>query len=665
MKSGWLLLIALAAALAFLLTGTGILVTAHPFEPGDSMFVLQNAAENSRIKISFRPEKKAAYCLDLLEQRSSDLDSIRSFGNIAAAVSAFDQALNQSVQQILTLSGKQETAYLTDLVSVLQESVIILDRKQISFDNKYLVALHDKIDSILASSSTSELLKSITQESLLKVTRIDDSYTPIKHKSINDNIPDNSADMPECMDCHASGLYKDVQTECSNCHTHEIMFGPDSITDRYFSNRLSEDYPNHFSGDCLDCHQSKSWVAYSFDHRGTYTCLTCHENDYPKEKQQSIDVSIALTSKTSEAINTMVSPHYAGDCVNCHTDTTDWSVNNYDHHLDTCETCHGQHEVLGNYSGTVLECTREQTCQTCHTYDGHPIDYGDTCVSCHQHPDSWLPVSVNHEQLTDCVTCHFDDRPSASHYRTNCGQCHNPGDWHDLLISHDINQDCQSCHEPPASHLSMGFTMQCSTCHDIWDFSNAVFTHTLGNCSNCHNSPANHYPATCSSCHSPTSWSQVSVNHSNLTVCTDCHQPPANHYPGLCQSCHNTSDWHSVSVHDNLTVGCSTCHQPPPNHYTGECSNCHNTTSWYDVHFDHTGYTDCRSCHTSPDNHPNAQCSTCHNTSSWVVEPTSEPTEEPQPTPEPTSTPVPTETTVPTTDPTEEPTPTEGPPGRR
>lgn len=620
MKSGKIIIIAPIVLLLLIVVNIVVLAQLHPYRPGDAFFGIQSAIENSQIKLISHPEKRVEFSFELVERRLVDLKMINHQAQVQPAVDAFDLAMTRAILNIQKLNDADAEVYYHNVQPLMRRVEKVVVDLEMTLANAHLSSLRHKVATLKTIDSPHELINLVTEQYLSKILLVQEvahhatEFVVVANKSIAQQAM--MSENKNCMDCHADGEYMDKATECSKCHVPEVYFASKLGTEYYRPQYLEQDYPYHFGGDCIDCHKTKSWVPFQFDHRNVYTCLSCHAEDTPREILQASTDQTFFISLAKKDANTSQSPHYPGDCVTCHTDTTSWQVNGYGHQLDTCEGCHGMDERLTKFSRSVLECTKETNCQTCHTYDGHSAGYGNYCANCHQSVLDWKVVGVNHAGFTSCSSCHANDKP-AVHYQGDCSQCHTTSAWRDVLMNHGPQGDCKSCHQAPANHASQGFTAQCSTCHNTTTWSNAVFNHTLSNCSTCHSSPANHYPAACISCHFTNSWLMVSVNHANLTLCTDCHNPPANHYVGLCSNCHLTSSWSDVTFNHTGYTYCSSCHTPPSGHYPGQCSNCHTTSSWSKVTFDHSGYTNCTSCHTAPSGHYPGECTLCHKTTTW------------------------------------------------
>jgi len=210
-----------------------------------------------------------------------------------------------------------------------------------------------------------------------------------------------------------------------------------------------------------------------------------------------------------------------------------------------------------------------------------------------------------------------------AHSTLECAACHA-----DEVYSGTPNW-CEACHgdSRPAGH----YEGDCGTCHTPTSWDDVTFDHTLTgglDCLSCHQDdrPVNHFGNQCAACHNPTAWRPASFDHAAAGArdCQSCHSGdrPANHFAGQCSNCHNTTDWRAVSFDHSGQTNCQSCHNgdKPANHFDGQCSACHTTQTWKGAKFDHSGQTNCQSCHSGdrPANHFSGQCSSCHSNQRWL-----------------------------------------------
>jgi len=688
MKRGIKILLALNAFMLIVLAGLLLLAETYPFHPGDPLFAIQSTAESSRVKLAKNPEKRVELSFELVERRLADLAMVDKPERIQPAVEAFDRVLTQAIASIQSVKEEDAVGYYQEVQTMLLQVDLVLGSIEETIHHEHLTALHEKIAVLQSATTPIEIQKLVMEQNLPSM--ITPKAIPFLSQDVDHvdfTLTDGHENL-ECEQCHSDGVYIDTPIECSGCHRWDELKVALIAAEDYEIKQSGRVYPQHFEGECSDCHDAISWEPIEFDHRGVYDCMSCHADDYPQDEQEIAMGSVDFISLTANKVMTTVKPHYPGDCISCHTSTEEWDEYEFDHQTSTCESCHGNVGEVEEMNIKLHECTREKTCETCHQYEKHPSYYENvSCYKCHQDIENWLPVNVKHEELPNCRSCHEQDNPEDHLYKGNCNTCHATHSWKYLLMDHTSKSDCKSCHEQPINHRAGAFVGQCSSCHSTKSWKATIFNHTMSNCSTCHVSPVSHYPAQCSACHVSNSWLLVNINHATLTLCTNCHSTPANHYPGRCLDCHNTNKWGEIDFDHNgvtscdtchmtpighypgtctichqntstwsanynhtLNYTCSTCHPKPVDHWSGQCSNCHVTSYWAEVDFDHTGFTLCNTCHERPLGHPRGQCSNCHNTETWYVPPTPTPlpTNTPTPTMTPTDTPIPTFTPEPT-----------------
>ncbi len=417
-----------------------------------------------------------------------------------------------------------------------------------------------------------------------------------------------------CNQCHENNQFVSRSTECYSCHQND------------FATTL---LPNHmtggFSHDCRSCHNTNAWSPATFDHNATNfpltgkhrltECQSCHKNG---------DYQITFTS-----------------CNQCHQNDYQTAVNpnhvagNFSRECQTCHSTSGWTPATFNHSATNFPLTGSHVsvnCITCHTNGNYQLTYTD-CYQCHQ-SDYQAPTDPNH------VSANF------SH---NCTQCHNTTSWSGATFNHASTQF------PLTGKHS---TATCASCH-----TNGNYQLTYTDCYQCHQSDyqvptdPNHVSANfshnCSQCHSTTSWSGASFDHSTTRFALT-----GSHIAVSCITCHTNGNYQLAYT------DCYQCHAADfttptdPNHvsanFSHNCEQCHNTTAWAGATFDHastqfplTGrhltvtcatchannnyqlaFTECYQCHqtdyqvpTNP-NHVTANfshdCTPCHTTTAWI-----------------------------------------------
>ena len=677
MKKIIILLLAINVGLVIFLAGMLYLAEVHPFHSTSALFHIQSAAENTRVNLTSDPVKKAEESLSLVEYRLADLGFVDRESKIDTAVSALDKALTTAILNVEEVPAVQSKDLFKQVENLLVRIEVVISGVEVQLPEesltqlgKKVVALQEAITPKLAANQVSTGAVTVPAVAVAKV--IPFLGQEIEHEF---SLAGGHSDL-DCMNCHADGIYADKSDVCTDCHGYSDELFTLLLTDYPRYELKKGTYPDHFEGECSQCHDIMDWEPFLFNHVGILECKSCHNDDTPmtevEETQRFMQLIAAQMISPQEPVR---AAHYYGDCSNCHSDTENWVAGDFDHEESTCQSCHDEDWTLFK-PDLIQTCMRDVTCESCHTPTGHDYNYQGACTNCHEDTEDWKVLKVNHNQFSDCNSCHTWDLPSRTHYKGLCSDCHSTISWTDTSTGHVGGRSCTDCHNPPEIH----YEGDCRDCHRYTSWNFSFLDHSLGTCTNCHDDPVGtHYPNTdckechnplswtnidfehsitmdcvachnvsapldhyegqCSKCHSTVTWTYITFNHEGLTDCNECHLAPAQHYPGTCSLCHITSNWMSISYTHIEYSACSTCHVLTAAHWPGECYKCHNTTSWSDYSFDHTGYTDCKACHPRPDGHPRGQCSGCHTTDTWYVAPTS--------TPLPTATPIPTQTPLP------------------
>lgn len=322
-----------------------------------------------------------------------------------------------------------------------------------------------------------------------------------------------------CAQCHASGTYGPVSTDCSSCHLQDFQQA---------AGHVSSGFPQT----CEECHSVTTWSNASFDHAafaltgghaglpcaqchtsGTFSpipadCASCHLTDYQQAPGH-------------------VSSGFAQTCNDCHTVTT-WANATFDH---------GFYALSGGHSGVQ--------CVACHT-TGTYVAISPDCVACHldDYQQAQGHVSSNFPQT--CEACHsvtiwsnatFDHGVFAltgGHSGLQCTQCHTSGVYGSILAV------CSSCHQADyqqaPDHASLSFPQDCESCHTTSSWTNVAFAHSFPlrgphdrSCTTCHTSGTTQSFTCFGVCHEHNP-SEVDNEHSDVPgyvydfqACVSCH----------------------------------------------------------------------------------------------------------------------------------------------
>ena len=493
-----------------------------------------------------------------------------------------------------------------------------------------------------------------------------------------------------CLSCHADGVYHGKPTDCASCH--ELQYG--SATPSHSGAGFS-------ASQCATCHTTVTWSGGRFDHGTTAfaltgahqssTCNSCHSDNVFNGKPAQCETCHSLDYANATP-NHAASGFPASLCTTCH-NTVTFAGATFNH-SNTSFALTGAHQAV--------------SCNSCHSdgiFDGKPTH----CYSCHQ--SDYSGAVVNHAaagfQSSACTSCHntttwtsatFNHTTgtsfplTGSHVARACNDCHSDN------VFNNKPTNCYSCHAADyagatPNHPAAGFsTASCANCHNTTTFTGAVFNHNTNtsfpltgahqaaactschsdgvyngkptDCASCHmadyngatpNHATSGFPAsTCANCHTTTTWSGATFNHSTNTSfpLTGAHQTVT------CNSCH------SDGVYDGKPTTCQSCHMSdysgaPINHTAAgfaasACATCHTTTTWANAPYNHSATSfpltgahvsatcvschsngvfnnhamDCASCHmadynAATPNHatsgfPASTCANCHNTTTFT-----------------------------------------------
>jgi hypothetical protein len=464
-----------------------------------------------------------------------------------------------------------------------------------------------------------------------------------------------------CTQCHTSGTFGPIPSNCYACHTADYQRAPD---------HAAQAFPHT----CEQCHRATAWLPATYQHTsfpltgghaglnctqchtgGTFgpipsTCYTCHTTDYqrapdhaaqafPHTCEQCHSTTAWLPAASQHTSFPLTAGHAGLACTQCHTGGTFGPIpsNCYSCHTatyqqapdhaaqafpHTCEQCHRatawlpatyQHTsfpLTGGHAG--LNCTQchtggtfgpiPSTCYTCHTTDYQRApDHAAQAFphTCEQchSTTAWLPAASQHTSFP----------LTAGHAGLACTQCHTGGTFG------PIPSNCYSCHtanyQAAPDHATLVFSHSCEQCHTTtaWlptTFNHATFALTAGHaglrCSQCHTGGTlGPIPSTCYSCH--TTNYQQAPDHATLA------------FSHSCEQCHTTTAWLPSTYHHAtfaLTGG-----------HTGlRCSQCHTGGTLGPIP------SNCYSCHTAnyqaaPDHATLAfphTCEQCHTTTAWL-----------------------------------------------
>ena len=463
------------------------------------------------------------------------------------------------------------------------------------------------------------------------------------------SFPLTQAHRISCQQCHTSGVYQKISTECKSCHQ---------------TNYNAAQVPSHIAAgisvECITCHTATTWKPSSFSHTTTGFALTgahatiaqcsaCHKGNTTSAQPACISCHQAQYNNAPGH----VASNFPTDCRLCHNNNS-WLSATFNHsqtnfpltgaHLSAqCVSCHSS-----GYAGTPSECrnchqTNYNAAQVpSHTAAGIPVE----CKTCHtaaswkpsifMHSSTGFALTGAHAAIVQCSTCHHGNTTSAQPACISCHQAqYNNAPGH---VANNFPTDCRLCHNNNSwlsasfNHSQTNFpltgvhlTVACVSCHA------SGYAGTSAECRNCHQTNYNAaqvpshtaagIPVECKTCHTPTGWKPSLFMHSStgfpltgahaaIVQCSTCHQGNTTSAQPACISCHqvqyNNAPGHVASK------------------FPTDCRLCHNNNNWLGATFNHsltnfplTGAhlsVECVSCHTAGYTGTSMECKSCHQT---------------------------------------------------
>ena len=246
---------------------------------------------------------------------------------------------------------------------------------------------------------------------------------------------------PDCYSCHQNDFVattspnhatSNFPTTCSNCHTLTPGWKPAAFDHSGFPLTQGHSAPN-----CIDCHTSGNYTPLSTD------CYACHQQDFvtstnPNHSSAGFPTTCTQCHTTDPGwkpatFNHNSFPltlgHASPTCTDCHKN------GNYTTTPTDCYSCH-----LTDYNNTTNPNHRTlafaTVCSQCHN-----TNPGWKPASYTQHDSQFFPIySGKHQgQWDQCTDCHTDQ---ANYALFNCKTCHS--NVH--TGNNYTNAQCYSCH---------------------------------------------------------------------------------------------------------------------------------------------------------------------------------------------------------------------------
>lgn len=386
-----------------------------------------------------------------------------------------------------------------------------------------------------------------------------------------------------CKSCHKPDkIYAEAPSACFDCHGEQ------------------EPHKGNLGEQCEDCHSSKSWQDFKYDHDKTdfplegkhqdVSCHSCHINEQYEDIPQDCN--------SCHYLNDVHSGRNGTQCEDCHSPEK-WDESKFDHKRDTEFALKGKHKKVSCnacHVDPVADKKPPKDCFSCHKNDDqHQGRNGKKCESCHNEK-SWQTSRFDHDKETDfplrgkhkdliCSSCHRGDIYEEE-LSTSCVDCHRADDVH----KGQEGEDCSQCHQESGWSDKVAFdhdltrfpliglhaTTPCEECHISSEYQNTVM-----DCYSCHKKDDDHkltLGPKCGMCHNPNAWGLWEFDHNTQT---DFKLENA-HEEVLCAQCHLRPTTTEVKQYSS----CYSCHQLDDTHrgrFGRSCERCHNTESFSDV----------------------------------------------------------------------------------
>ncbi|MEW6060801.1 MAG: hypothetical protein AB1600_02560 [Bacteroidota bacterium] len=363
----------------------------------------------------------------------------------------------------------------------------------------------------------------------------------------------------ECSACHRDEHGGQFTVSCSRCHG-TAEWKP---AEKFLHTRARFQLTGaHTKVECLQCHK-RTWnggTAIQFVKMEFHSCASCH-----------------------------VDPHkgaFKKECAQCHSPVS-WreiTGKQFNHAMTAfplkgkhatlkCEQCHAKNHKEKNASGeTGFKITRFHECRNCHA-DAHAQQFDHRadkgrCESCHNE-NGFTPAYFSlakHQQTRFAVT--------GAHAAIPCIKCHREG----------------KVQAKSTKQFRWNELPSCTTCHDDVHSGQFAVKMTKG----------------CETCHSTTSWQQVTFSHAATRF-----PLRGRHATTRCSLCHKSEE--GVVRYVGLSKECETCHT---DYHAGqfavkgktECESCHSEVGWRAAQFDHNT----RSRFALTGKHALISCTQCH-----------------------------------------------------
>ena len=364
-KRAIIILISTITILVAALSLLALMAETHPYGPDDWRYGVQSWTETVRTRLIKDPAARFEYVLSVANYCLADLAAAETPTGVDAAARALANALDVASQLTSAGVSEQRETMLAALQILFIRVDLVLQALTGELATPSVVQLRNEISAALSGeivAGEGGQCDGTDAACAGSVPGGDLRPHPDTHQrgACRAGLFGVPPGWGVCRDAgRLPGVPRDAHRRVARAPGWRRCAYPDNLN-------LTNLYPDHFEGECQDCHGLENWEPTAFNHVGVVECTSCHQEDVPVNPADPEQIA-----------------HYPGDCMLCHENTEDWLIASYSH-------------------------MRSADCASCHDWEkpaAHYVDYDYECQVCHGHTDAWENTS-HHEGYTDCAECH-------------------------------------------------------------------------------------------------------------------------------------------------------------------------------------------------------------------------------------------------------------------
>ncbi len=186
MKKMKMLMVAITLCSMFFAGGMAFLAEVYPFHPGDILYGFQNAAEQTRLHLTYGAANRAQYTLILLERRLADLGLAEGSRQVRLSVAEVDVVLNQAIQLVDKAPSSARDLFYQRLALLLEQGEIILASLD-GFDGVIQIAELSQKVSVLLNKPDDQKIEYTSQDVETQALRISVTIISFLGKKVEHN----------------------------------------------------------------------------------------------------------------------------------------------------------------------------------------------------------------------------------------------------------------------------------------------------------------------------------------------------------------------------------------------------------------------------------------------------------------------------------------------